>query len=74
MLVDMDLADAFLADIRVPAITSLRSVDHVVRETGLFKSAEEHERCLGLLKSAGLDQGDRLNIGIKKVSAALRLQ
>ena len=54
MLNDMDMADAFLADIRVPDITSLRSVDHVLRETQLFATQEEHARCLELLTKAGL--------------------
>ena len=73
MLVDMDLADAFLADIRVPAITSLRSVDHVVRETGLFQSQAEHDRCMSLLQSAGIEESGRLNIGIKKVRGSVAL-
>lgn len=69
MLTDMDLSESFLADIRVPSITSLRSVDHVLRQTGLFENENEHQRCMQLLESAGLGEDGRLNIGIKKVSA-----
>lgn len=68
MLTDMEISDTFLADIRVPSITSLRSVDHVLRQVHLFSSEEEHARCMGLLQSAGLGEESRLNIGIKKVS------
>ncbi|PWN41506.1 AAA-domain-containing protein [Ceraceosorus guamensis] len=73
MLVDMDLAEAFLADIRVPAITSLRSVDHVVRETGLFRDQSEQDRLMGLLRSAGLEDSNRLNIGIKKLLSEIEM-
>jgi vesicle-fusing ATPase len=68
MLAEMEMADAFLADIRVPAISSLRSIDHVLRETRLFESGDEHQRCLQLLEAAGLGSEERLHIGIKKVS------
>lgn len=73
MLTDMDLEDAFLADIRVPSITSLRSIDYVLRETQLFASPEEHARCLQLLLAAGLDQEGRINIGIKKLLSEIEM-
>lgn len=73
MLNDMDMADAFLADIRVPDITSLRSVDHVVRETRLFKTQEEHMRCMHLLSSAGLNKEGRIHIGIKKLLSEIEM-
>jgi len=73
MLNDMDLADAFLADIRVPNISSLRSVDHVLRETQLFSTAEDHARCLQLLASAGLGTDGRINIGIKKLLSEIEM-
>lgn len=67
MLTDMEISDTFLADIRVPSVTSLRSIDHVLRQTALFQSEQEHDRCMQLLTSAGLGEEGRLNIGIKKV-------
>lgn len=67
MLTDMEISDNFLADIRVPSITSLRSVDHILRQTALFETEEDHNRCMQLLTSAGLGEEGRLNIGIKKV-------
>lgn len=73
MLNDMDMANAFLADIRVPDITSLRSIDHVLRETQLFKTQEEHLRCMQLLASAGLGQNGRLSIGIKKLLSEIEM-
>ena len=73
MLNDMDMADAFLADIRVPDITSLRSVDHVLRETQLFATREEHARCLELLTKAGLGTQGRIQIGIKKLLSEIEM-
>ncbi|MCO5589643.1 hypothetical protein L7F22_043611 [Adiantum nelumboides] len=73
MLTDMEVSDAFLADIRVPNITSLRSVDHVLRQTELFANEEDQARCLGLLQSAGLADEDRLNIGIKKLLSEIEM-
>ncbi|UZJ51589.1 hypothetical protein CBS101457_000909 [Exobasidium rhododendri] len=73
MLSDMEISDTFLADIRVPSITSLRSIDYVLRQTALFESENEHNRCLQLLKSAGLGEEDRLNIGIKKLLSEIEM-
>ncbi|PWN53756.1 AAA-domain-containing protein [Violaceomyces palustris] len=73
MLTDMEIGDAFLADIRVPAITSLRSVDHVLRETRLFEDENQHERCLQLLSAAGLGEEGRLNIGVKKLLSEIEM-
>lgn len=73
MLTDMEISDAFLADIRVPNITSLRSIDHVLRQTELFVNEEDQARCLGLLQSAGLADEERLNIGIKKLLSEIEM-
>ena len=73
MLTEMDLGDAFLADIRVPNITSLRSVDHVLRETQLFADDAARQRCLQLLAHAGLEQEGRLSIGIKKLLSEIEM-
>ncbi|CAO1638881.1 unnamed protein product [Sympodiomycopsis kandeliae] len=79
MLTDMDLSDVFLADIRVPAITSLRSVDHVLRETQLFSTQQEHDRCMQLLQHSGIEGSDEtgtggtLNIGIKKLLSEIEM-
>ncbi|CAO1636253.1 unnamed protein product [Jaminaea pallidilutea] len=84
MLQDMDMADTFLADIRVPAISSLRSVDFVLREVGLFNGDEQaHQRCAQLLAHAGLSSGDAdddavtgagaKTIGIKKLLSEIEM-
>lgn len=74
MLTDMEVSDSFLADIRVPSITTLQSIDHVLRQTHLFLREEDHARCMGLLHSAGLGEDDgRLNIGIKKLLSEIEM-
>lgn len=73
MLTEMDIGDAFLADIRVPAITSLRSIDHVLRETQLFASEQAHARCLQLLAHAGLNEEGKISIGIKKLLSEIEM-
>lgn len=67
MLSDMELIDAFDADIRVPPITSLRSVDHVLREVELFSSDEDYRTTSRLLEQAGFGVEGKLNVGVKKL-------
>ncbi len=63
----MELIDAFDADIRVPPITSLRSVDHVLREVELFSSDEDYRTTSRLLEQAGFGVEGKLNVGVKKL-------
>lgn len=70
MLADMDALDAFASDIRVPAISSLRQVDHVLREVALFTAPQEQQRAMQLLQQAGFDNEgkvDSLSLGVKKL-------
>ncbi|WFD33468.1 vesicle-fusing ATPase [Malassezia cuniculi] len=73
MLEDMGMVDAFAADVRVPAVSSLRSIEHVVREAQLFATAEEHARAMKLLEAAGLGQPGRVQIGIKKLLSEIEM-
>lgn len=86
MLQDMDLADAFVADIRVPNISSLRSIDYVLREVQMFGSQGEsaHERCIQLLSHTGLgtsgdgdellaERGGAKSISIKKLLSEIEM-
>lgn len=67
MLTDMDVMDAFGADIRVPAIDSLAQLNYVLRDVELFRSQEEEQRSMQLLSQAGFEREGRLNIGVKKL-------
>lgn len=73
MLHEMEMLNAFIAEIRVPNITSLRSVDHVVRQMQLFDNENDIQRCQQLLAQAGLGEEGRLNIGIKKLLSEIEM-
>ncbi|CDR87939.1 probable SEC18-vesicular-fusion protein, functional homolog of NSF [Sporisorium scitamineum] len=73
MLHEMEMLNAFIAEIRVPNITSLRSIDHVVRQMQLFDNDNDAQRCQQLLAQAGLGEEGRLNIGIKKLLSEIEM-
>ncbi|SPC60732.1 probable SEC18 - vesicular-fusion protein, functional homolog of NSF [Ustilago sp. UG-2017b] len=73
MLHEMEMLNAFIAEIRVPSITSLRSVDHVVRQMQLFEDENDAQRCLQLLAQAGLGEEGKLNIGIKMLLSEIEM-
>ncbi|SNX82671.1 probable SEC18 - vesicular-fusion protein, functional homolog of NSF [Melanopsichium pennsylvanicum] len=73
MLHEMEMLNAFIAEIRVPNITSLRSVDHVVRQMQLFEHDQDAQRCTQLLAQAGLGEEGKLNIGIKKLLSEIEM-
>lgn len=73
MLHEMEMLNAFIAEIRVPNITTLRSVDHVVRQMQLFGNENDAQRCQHLLAQAGLGEEGRLNIGIKKLLSEIEM-
>ncbi len=66
-------AQRLIAEIRVPNITSLRSVDHVVRQMQLFDNENDAQRCQQLLAQAGLGEEGKLNIGIKKLLSEIEM-
>jgi vesicle-fusing ATPase len=73
MLTDMQMSDLFDSEIRVPPISSLRSVERVVREVQLFGSSDEQRRAMSLLDQAGFGNEGRLNVGVKKLLSVLEM-
>ncbi|KAK4699400.1 hypothetical protein P7C70_g6860, partial [Phenoliferia sp. Uapishka_3] len=67
MLTDMDVMDAFGADIRVPAIDTLQQLNYVLKDVELFRNQQEEQRTMQLLGQAGFNNEGRLNIGVKKL-------
>ena len=67
MLTDMEMVDAFDAEIRVPAISNLSSVATILKEVELFSDERELQHCLSLLEQAGFGGEGKLNIGVKKL-------
>lgn len=73
MLGDMEMTDAFDAQIRVPPINTLAALDHVLREVALFSSERDHRRCLDLLGQSGFGEEGKLNVGVKKLLSLVEM-
>ncbi|EGG09075.1 uncharacterized protein MELLADRAFT_47546 [Melampsora larici-populina 98AG31] len=67
MLQDMGMSDTFAADIRVPAISTLRSLEVVISAVKLFPDPKTHARAMDLLRQAGFQEEGRLSVGVKKL-------
>ncbi|KAK7696285.1 hypothetical protein QCA50_000939 [Cerrena zonata] len=71
ILTDLGLSESFDAELRVPPISSLRSLAYVLDEVQLFSRRDEREQAIHMLEQAGFGGEDetssRLNIGIKKL-------
>ncbi|KAI5455049.1 transport between ER and Golgi ATPase protein [Naganishia albida] len=67
MLDEMEMSESFDADIRVPAINDLHSVERIIREVELFQDEQGLQHAMGLLRQAGFGNEGKLNIGVKKL-------
>lgn len=67
MLDQMEMADTFDADINVPAINDLGSVENIIRDVQLFDDNQGVQHTMSLLRQAGLGEEGKLNIGVKKL-------
>jgi len=77
MLTETQLTEVFDAELRVPPISSLSVLEHVLDEVQLFPNHSELKRAVAQLSSAGLDNDDmgngRLQIGIKKLLSIIEM-
>ncbi|SCV72470.1 BQ2448_4007 [Microbotryum intermedium] len=70
MLQEMDALDAFASELRVPALSTLRQIDYILRDVQLFPSKEEGQRAMHLLVQAGFGEDSKvegLGLGVKKL-------
>ncbi|SGY69161.1 BQ5605_C004g02971 [Microbotryum silenes-dioicae] len=70
MLQEMDALDAFASELRVPALSTLRQIDYILRDVQLFPSKEEGQRAMQLLVQAGFGEDTKvegLSLGVKKL-------
>lgn len=63
---------------RVPPISSLRALEHVVQEVELFPSEQERRRAIRMLAEAGFGSdrdglSSRLQIGVKKLLSIIEM-
>jgi vesicle-fusing ATPase len=73
MLTDVGLS-SFDAELRVPPITELTALDHVIEAVELFRSPRDRARAVGMLREAGMDREDgRLSIGIKRLLSVIEM-
>lgn len=77
MLTETQLSEVFDAELRVPPISSLRALEHVLREVDLFSNDNDRRRAITELQNAGFGSDDmgagRLNIGIKKLLSVIEM-
>jgi vesicle-fusing ATPase len=73
LLTELQMADVFDAELRVPPVSSLRSLEHIVREVKLFPNSDERRQGIAMLEQAGFGQEGRLNIGIKKLLSTIEM-
>ncbi|KAI9431295.1 AAA-domain-containing protein [Lactarius indigo] len=73
MLTDVGLA-SFDAELRVPPITNLTALDHVLEAVELFRSTRDRARAVSMLREAGLGTDDgRLSIGVKRLLSVVEM-
>ena len=77
ILTDLGLADTFDQELRVPPISSLRAMEHVLQELELFPSDQHRKRAIQMLEEAGFAGRDvlspKLQIGIKKLLSIVEM-
>ena len=73
MLEELGLS-SFDAELRVPPITDITALDHVLEAVELFGSARDRTRAVGMLRDAGMGTREgRLSIGIKKLLSVIEM-
>ena len=78
ILTDLGLSETFDSEMRVPPISSLHALEHVVQEVELFPSEQEQRRAIRMLAEAGLGSdrdglSSRLQIGVKKLLSIIEM-
>lgn len=77
ILTDLGLSETFDSEMRVPPISSLRALEHVIQEVQLFSSEQEQRRAIRMLAEAGFgsdrDGLSRLQIGVKRLLSIIEM-
>ncbi|KAF8806300.1 vesicular-fusion protein SEC18 [Phlegmacium glaucopus] len=78
ILTDLGLSETFDSEMRVPPISSLRALEHVVQEVELFPSEQDQRRAIRMLEDAGFGSDrdgltSRLQIGVKKLLSIIEM-
>ncbi|EJU06606.1 AAA-domain-containing protein [Dacryopinax primogenitus] len=73
LITEIEMADVFDSEIRVPPISDSKALDTVIRELKLFGSEAEYRYAMEKLRQAGLTGEGHLNIGIKKLLSVVEM-
>ncbi|KZT42999.1 vesicular-fusion protein SEC18 [Sistotremastrum suecicum HHB10207 ss-3] len=78
MLTETQMAEVFDAELNVPPISTLRSLEYVLRELQLFSSDRELQKATAMLEQAGFGKVDeygipRMSVGIKKLVSVVEM-
>lgn len=78
MLTETQMAEVFDAELSVPPISTLRSLEYVLRELQLFSTDRELQKAMGMLERAGFGKVDeydipRMSVGIKKLVSVVEM-
>lgn len=79
ILTELGLADTYDSELRIPPITSLHALEHVLEEVELFQRSDDRQRAMRMLEQAGFsgDADDAMNaklqIGIKKLLSIVEM-
>ncbi|GJE84530.1 vesicular-fusion protein SEC18 [Phanerochaete sordida] len=74
VLTDLGLSESFDSEIRVPPVSSLRSLEAVLDEVDLVKNPRERQQTMQMLQQAGFGSDETgLNIGIKKLLSMIEM-
>lgn len=76
ILTDLGLSESFDSEIRVPPVSSLRSLEIVLDEVDLIRDPRERQQTMQMLQQAGFGadaEAHGLNIGIKKLLTMIEM-
>ena len=77
ILTDLGFSENFDSELRVPPISSIESLEHVLTEVELFNNAAGTRQAVAMLQEAGFGRDDgqspALNIGVKKLLSLIEM-
>lgn len=79
VLSEVGLSEAFDSELRVPPISSLDSLEYVLREVSLFDRDDDRNAAVQMLREAGFPQTSQevgtngLHIGVKKLLSIIEM-
>ena len=75
ILTDLGLSETFDSELRVPPISSLASLEYVLRDVKLFESSRDRQEAMRMLTDAGFarEETSSLQIGVKKLLSIIEM-